>query len=156
MQRFLIELRRRVAEDQSIGQVVAWLHLDYVIEQHERVANAKLHTTGDTYRFRREAGRLRFFAKETRVGMNDSRFNANATVIYELGLAGYLYDEDHPLSEEGEELRSDGDVPATGAFASTRPSRPGPVPPSRPRRLVRAVSSPRLVPAASRPRRRAP
>lgn len=119
MQRFLKELRRRVAEGQTIGEVVTWLHLEYVIEQHERVANAKLRTTGDTYRFRREAGRLRFFSKETRVGMNDSRFNANATVIYELGFAGYLYDEEHPLSDEGEALRADGDLPATGAFAST-------------------------------------
>lgn len=118
MQRFLKALRGRVADGQTIGQVVTWLHLEYVIEQHERVANAKLRTTGDTYRFRREAGRLRFFSKETRVGMNDSRFNANATVIYELGLAGYLYDEGHPLSEEGEALRADGDLPTTGVFGS--------------------------------------
>jgi hypothetical protein len=123
MQRFLTELRRRVADGQTIGEVVTWLHLEYVIEQHERVANAKLHTTGDTYRFRREAGRLRFFPKETRVGMNDSRFNANATVIYELGLAGYLFDEQHPLSDEGERLRSEGDLPPTGAFTESNTGR---------------------------------
>ena len=66
MQRFLGELRRRVDEGQSVAEVTAWLTLDYVIAQHERVANAKLPTTGDTFRFRREAGRLRFFDKETR------------------------------------------------------------------------------------------
>jgi hypothetical protein len=49
--------------------------------------------------------------------MNDSRFNANATVIYELGWAGYLYEEDHGLSTEGETFRRDGDIPATGTFA---------------------------------------
>ena len=100
----------------TVGDVVEWLTIDYVISQHERVASAKLPTTGDTFRFRREAGRLRFFPKATQVVMNDSRFNALATFLFELGWSGYLYEEDHDLSEEGEEMRLAGDLQPTGAF----------------------------------------
>ena len=98
-----------------------WLTLDYVISQHERVATAKLSTTGDTFRFRREAGRLRFFSKGAQVGMNDSRFNALATFLFELGWCGYLYEECHGLSEEGEEIRLVGDLQPTGTFSFSSP-----------------------------------
>ena len=116
LQRFINALRTRVDANATIGEVAHWLTLDYVIAQHERVATAKLATTGDTFRFRREAGRLRFFSKDAQVGMNDSRFNALATFVYELGWSGYLYVEHHGLTEEGELLRIDGDLPASGAF----------------------------------------
>ena len=48
--------------------------------------------------------------------MNDSRFNALATFLFELGWCGYLYEEDHDLSEEGEEMRQAGDLQPTGTF----------------------------------------
>ena len=118
LQRFIDALRTRIDANETIGDIARWLTLDYVVSQHERVATAKLPTTGDTFRFRREAGRLRFFHKDAQVGMNDSRFNALATVVYELGWSGYLYLEHHGLTEEGEHLRMDGDLPASGAFAS--------------------------------------
>jgi len=117
LQRFIDALRTRVSEDATIGEVARWLTLDYVIKQHERVATAKLLTTGDTFRFRREAGRLRFFQKDASSAMNDSRFNALATVVYELGWTGNLYVEDHGLTEEGELLRVEGDLPVSGAFS---------------------------------------
>ena len=116
LQRFIDELRTQVDANATIGEVAHWLTLDYVIAQHERVATAKLATTGDTFRFRREFGRLRFFQKEVRVGMNDSRFNALATFVYELGWSGYLYYEHHGLTKEGELLRTDGELSASGAF----------------------------------------
>lgn len=116
MQRFLTQLRERVAAETTVGEVTEWLTMEYVVSQHERVATAKLATTGDTFRFRREAGRLRFFEKDAIVGMNDSRFNALATFLFELGWSGYLYEPDHGLSAEGELLRADGDLPVTGAF----------------------------------------
>jgi hypothetical protein len=118
MQRFINTLRERVDAGETIGEIARWLTLDYVIAQHERVATAKLSTTGDTFRFRQEAGRLRFFSKDAKVGMNDSRFNALATFVYELGWCGYLYVEDHGLTKEGELLRADGDLPISGAFNS--------------------------------------
>ena len=116
LQRFIDALRTRVDGNETIGEVARWLTLDYVIAQHERVATAKLPTTGDTFRFRREAGRLRFFPKDAQVGMNDSRFNALTTFVYELGWSGYLYVGNHGLTEEGERLRADGDLPPSGAF----------------------------------------
>ena len=116
LQRFIDALRTKVDENTTIGEIARWLTLDYVIKQHERVATAKLPTTGDTFRFRREAGRLRFFPKDAPSGMNDSRFNALTTFVYELGWSGYLYVENHSLTEEGELLRADGDLPVSGAF----------------------------------------
>ena len=76
---FLSELRDRVSDGSTVRGVVEWLTRNFVISQHERVATAKLSTTGDTFRFRREAGRLRFFDKGAEVRRNDSRFNAIAT-----------------------------------------------------------------------------
>lgn len=119
MQRFLNSLRERVEAGASVGDVVEWLTLDYVVSQHERVATAKLATTGDTFRFRREAGRLRFFPKEAQVGMNDSRYNALATFLFELGWSGYLYEADHGLTEEGETIRANGDLNPSGAFETS-------------------------------------
>ena len=116
MQHFLRQLRDRVHDGATVRDVAEWLTLNYVISQHERVATAKLSTTGDTFRFRREAGRLRFFSKVAEVRSNDSRFNALATFLFELGWSGYLYEADHNLTEEGEEMRRAGDLQPTGAF----------------------------------------
>ena len=121
MQRFLSQLRPIVNRGATVRDVAEWLTLEYVISQHERVATAKLSTTGDTFRFRREAGRLRFFSKGAQVGMNDSRFNALATFLFELGWSGYLYEKEHQLSEEGERMRLAGDLRPTGAFNSSNP-----------------------------------
>ena len=119
MQWILTQLRGFADTSGTVRDVAEWLTLDYVISQHERVATAKLSTTGDTFRFRREAGWLRFFSKGAQVGMNDSRFDALATFLFELGWSGYLYEKDHDLSEEGEELRLTGDLPPTDAFNSS-------------------------------------
>ena len=61
MQRFLSRLRVDTIDGATVRDVAEWLTVEYVISQHERVSTAKLPTTGDTFRFRREAGRLRFF-----------------------------------------------------------------------------------------------
>lgn len=116
MQRFITDLRDRATAGATVVDVARWLTSDYVIAQHERVATAKLATTGDTFRFRREAGRLRFFRKDATVGMNNSRFNSLATFVYELGWAGYLYEPGHDVTEEGGLLLASGDIPATGVF----------------------------------------
>ena len=121
IQRFLDQFRGFANSGATVRDVAEQLTLDYVISQHERVATAKLSTTGDTFRFRREAGRLRFFSKGAQVGMNNSRFNALATFLFELGWSGYLYEKDHDLSEEGEEMRLEGDLPPTGVFTSSSP-----------------------------------
>lgn len=110
MQLYLDRLRALAAGGATVGDVTRWLTFDYVVTQHERVAMAKLATTGDTFRFRRAAGRMRFFDKETQFRMNDSRFNALATVLYELGWSGYFYEADHGLTTEGAQLREHGDL----------------------------------------------
>lgn len=121
MERFLTRLRKYADDGATIQQVTEWLTRDYVISQHERVATAKLSTTGDTFRFRREAGRLRFFPKGAQAGMNNSRFNALATFLFELGWGGYMYEENHGLSAEGEKMRLAGDLPSTGVFDVSEP-----------------------------------
>jgi hypothetical protein len=118
MEGFLRLMRSRAVDGATIGDVTRRVTLDWVIAQHERVAAAKLTTTGDTFRFRREAGRMRFFDKYLGVGMNDSRFNALATSVYELGWSGYMQEKDHLLGLEGEELRSKGDLPQRGLFTA--------------------------------------
>ena len=118
MQRFLNRLRDDISEGTTVRDVAEWLTVDYVITQHERVATAKLSSTGDTFRFRREAGRLRFFEKDARVGMNNSRFNALATFLFELGWCGYLEEAGHELTEEGETIRVEGDLQETGVLGS--------------------------------------
>ena len=114
VQRFLTDLRTRTDAGATVRDILRWVTTDYVISQHERVAAAKLPTTGDTFRFRREGGRLRFFPQDALVSMNDSRFNALATFLYELGWTDNLGDADHPLTPEGEQLRANGDLPPTG------------------------------------------
>lgn len=121
MHRFLGELRDIANDGGTVRDVAEWLTRDYVIAQHERVATAKLSTTGDTFRFRREAGRLRFFTKPVQVGMNDSRFNALSTFLFELGWCGYMERTGHDLSDEGEEVRLRGDLQPKGAFNSLNP-----------------------------------
>ena len=122
MQRFLNDLRLKSEAGATVSEVVRWLTLEYVIGQHERVATAKLATTGDTFRFRREAGRLRFFPQDAIVAMNDSRYNALSTFLYELGWSGYLPEDGHKLSAEGTKLRSAGDLPSKGLLEQVEPA----------------------------------
>ena len=48
--------------------------------------------------------------------MNDSRYNALATFLFELGWCGYLEEAGHDLTEEGEKIRIAGDLQPTGTF----------------------------------------
>jgi len=114
IERFLAELRRRADEGQSIADLATWLTRDYVISQHGHVAAAKLLSTGDTYRFRVENDRLRFFDQSASVGMNNPRFESLATFMYELGWSDYFYDHGNSLTIEGELLRVNGDLTVSG------------------------------------------
>ena len=110
MQFALEQLRRDTQASKSVADVVWRVLNDHVIAQHERVALAKL--PDDTFRFRRDTGRLRFFELSAEFQRNDSRFNSLATVCAELGWSGFLSDDGHALTSEGESIRQHGDLGA--------------------------------------------
>lgn len=108
MQFALEQLRRDERAGRTISEV-AWRVLnDHVIAQHERVALAKL--PDDTFRFRREAGRLRFFDKPNEYQRNSSRFGSLSSVCAELGWMGFIGEPGHALTAEGEQIRQLGDL----------------------------------------------
>jgi hypothetical protein len=81
-----------------------------VIRQHQQVAVTKL--PDDTYRFRREGDRLRFFQQRAEAFMNSSRFDALSTTVQELGFVQALGNDTHALSDAGRQLLDQGDLPA--------------------------------------------
>jgi hypothetical protein len=109
LSRFFNQCRAR--QTLTLGEVARWLLGDYVIRQHERVAVAKLAQTGDTFRFRRQGDHLRFYKARARARMSNSRFQALATTVYELGLVDRLYGATHTLTPAGRRLLDDGDLP---------------------------------------------
>jgi hypothetical protein len=110
MSRFFVQLRRRAMAQDTIGELLGWLYRDYVIRQHQQVAVTKL--PDDTYRFRREGDRLRFFDHPAEAFMNSSRFEALSTTVYELGLVQALGNDSHTLTSAGQQLLDQGDLPA--------------------------------------------
>jgi hypothetical protein len=110
MSRFFVQLRRRSMAQETIGELLGWLYRDYVIRQHQQVAVTKL--PDDTYRFRREGDRLRFFQQRAEAFMNSSRFDALSTTVQELGFVQALGNDTHALSDTGRQLLDQGDLPA--------------------------------------------
>ena len=108
MQFALSKLREDSRDHKSIGESLLRVVNEQVLAQHDRVAMGKL--PEDTFRFRREGTRIRFFDRPTKYGRNNSRFNSLSTTCAELGLSGFLADEQHRLSAEGETIRSKGDL----------------------------------------------
>jgi hypothetical protein len=108
MQFALDQLRRDERAGMTVAEVLWRVLGDQVISQHERVALAKI--PDDTFRFRRESGRLRFFVQPNEFQRNNSRFEALSTVCAELGWTGYLAEDGHPLTSEGQAIRKDGDL----------------------------------------------
>lgn len=111
LSRFFSQWRRHRMAGMTLGNAARWLLSDYIIRQHERVATAKLAQTGDTFRFRRQGDQLRFYEADTPARMTNSRFQALATTIHELGLTESLYADSHPLSPDGRRLLKSGDLP---------------------------------------------
>jgi hypothetical protein len=113
MNRFFHLFRRDLMAGQTIGEFTRTLVSDYVIRQHERVALAKL--PDDTFRFRREGDHLRFFNLSAVAGMNNSRFQALATTVSDLGWVSGLACADRRLSPLGRRLLETGDLPEANA-----------------------------------------
>ncbi len=111
LNRFFNQWRRHHMAGLTLGEAAKWLLSDYIIRQHERIAVAKLAQTGDTFRFRRQGDQLRFYEADAPARMSNSRFQALATAVHELGFAKSLYTENHILSPDGRRLLENGDLP---------------------------------------------
>ncbi|HZT65152.1 MAG TPA: hypothetical protein VFA11_05120 [Acidimicrobiales bacterium] len=109
LSRFFNQWRDR--QHLSLSEAARWVLGDYVIRQHERVAVAKLAQNGDTFRFRRQGDYLRFYDAFAPARMSNSRFQALATTVYELGFVDSLYGATHTLTDAGRRLLADGDLP---------------------------------------------
>jgi hypothetical protein len=108
MQFALDQLRSDARDGRTVAEVMERILGHQVIAQHERVALAKL--PDDTFRFRREGGKLRFFQQPNGFQRNDSRFEALSTVCAELGWTGHLSQKGRRLSSEGQSIRKNGDL----------------------------------------------
>lgn len=111
LSRFFAQWRRHHMAGQTLAEAARWLIGDYVIRQHERVAMSKLAQNGDTFRFRRQGDHLRFFEAYAPARMSNSRFQALATTVHELGFVSSLYADGHTLTADGRRLLDDGDLP---------------------------------------------
>ena len=108
MDQFRRDLTQHQNRKATLADFTDWLIRSHVIGQHLRVAASKL--PFNTYRFTREGDHLRFVDKPRPVGFNDSRFDALAFTLADLGLAGPLGLDPHPLDEAGSQLRQTGEL----------------------------------------------
>jgi hypothetical protein len=92
----------------TVGEFLHWIFQDYVIVQHQGVATNKL--PDNTFRFQRQGDKLRFYYHENFLGFMNSRYDALATTVHELGLCGDLRTEKHPLTQEGRQLLTRGSL----------------------------------------------
>jgi hypothetical protein len=92
----------------TIVEITRWLYSDYIILQHQLVANSKL--PDNTFRFQREGDRLGFYNLPNSLAFMDSRFDALSTTLHELGLCGDFRRPPYPLTIDGQRLLADGDL----------------------------------------------
>ncbi len=111
LNRFFTQWRRHQMAGRTLAEAARWLIGDYVIRQHERVAVTKLAQNGDTFRFRRIGDQIQFFEADAPARMSNSRFQALATTVHELGFVESLFAEGHALHADGLRLLNDGDLP---------------------------------------------
>lgn len=105
---FIQGLRRRLDGSPTIGDITRWIYSEYIILQHQLIANSKL--PENTFRFQRTGDRLIFYKLDNQIGFSNSRFEALGTTIHELGLCGDLTTPDHSLTPDGKRLLDNGDL----------------------------------------------
>jgi len=82
---FVAQLRHHLADEPAVGDTLVWLARRFIVAAHDRIASSKL--PDFTFRFRLEAGRLRFYTKPgVDFGLADSRHPALATLGQDMGL----------------------------------------------------------------------
>lgn len=105
----LRQLRLDAQTGKTVRDSLERVLTNHVISQHERVAVTKL--PEDTFRFRRESDRIRFFSQGTGFSRNDSRFGALSATCAELNWSGYFSEARHGLTPDGAQIRAHGDLP---------------------------------------------
>ena len=80
-----------------------------MILQHQLIASGKL--PENTFRLRREGDRMRFYSFQNSLLFADSRFDALSTTVHELGFCGDIRLPEHPLTDDGQRLLEEGDLP---------------------------------------------
>jgi hypothetical protein len=82
---FAAQLRHHLADEPAVGDTLVWLVRRFIVAAHDRIASSKL--PDFTFRFRIEAGRLRFYTGPgVEFGLADSRHPALATLGQDMGL----------------------------------------------------------------------
>jgi hypothetical protein len=106
LESFLNRTRAFLTSSTSLAEWLRWLCEHYVINQHLMIANTKW--PNNTFRFERTGDQLRFHNLPTPLRFNDSRYDAIATTVHELGLCGDLHAPSHSLTHDGYELLHSG------------------------------------------------
>jgi len=99
---FMRQTKRMTADGLTISEIIKLIFEKYIIQQHIIVASRKL--PDNSFRFRREGNRLRFFHHDNSINFMSARFDSISTTIYELGYCGDLHLQNHTLSEYGRKL----------------------------------------------------
>jgi hypothetical protein len=82
---FAAQLRQHLASDPEVADTIIWLVRRFILGAHDRIASGKL--PDFTFRFRIQAGRLRFFSQPSiDFGLADSRYSALSSLAADLGL----------------------------------------------------------------------
>jgi len=107
---FIKSLKKKLNnKDITIIEVIKWIFLEFVIEQHIKIASNKL--PQNTFRFIKEGNKIVFFDIENSdTDFNTSRFEAISTTIHELGLCSNFNETQHNLTHDGLTIVN-GDLP---------------------------------------------
>jgi len=106
---FIQAIRQRLRPGTpAIRDIAHWLYTDYIIQQHQLVAESKL--PENTFRFQQEGNGLRFYPLPNSVDFMDSRFDALRLTLSELGLCGDHSLPRHALTRDGRRLLEEGDL----------------------------------------------
>jgi len=106
---FIQAVRRQLQHKTStLLDVTHWLYRNYIILQHQLVAESK--SPENTFRFRWEGESLRFYPLPNSVDFMDSRFDALRLTLAELGLCGDLSQPLHNLTADGKRFLEEGDL----------------------------------------------
>lgn len=107
MNGFMREINRlQKSKPMTIADFAQRILEKYIIRQHILVATRKL--PDNTFRFRWEGYRLRFFHHDNSLAFMNSRFDSISTTVFELGFTEDLHLSDHRLTEDGLNLQKTG------------------------------------------------